>query len=250
MKLLASLMIAALCSAALTSAAAAQKAPAKGWVGVSLIQRGAGDNASGVTLEYPIIASVDPGSPAQTAGLVAGDTILAYNDVDAHSNPLGVERLLSPGTKIVFRVRRNGDRSIALTVARRPTASAARRSVRIDVNQVATLPSMEAFGPVSFAHPIDRSGVTPVAGAQLVTMTEALSSALGVGHTGILVLDVANDSPAATAGLEPGDVIVSADATDTTTPLQLVQAMRATKSHSVALDVLRKGKSQKLTVSW
>ena len=51
---------------------------AKGWVGL-LITTGIGEaSASGqmVFNDYPVIESIDPGSPAEKAGLQAGDVLI------------------------------------------------------------------------------------------------------------------------------------------------------------------------------
>jgi serine protease Do len=72
---------------------------------------------------YPTILSVEPGSPADRAGLVAGDTILAFNKSDVTADPFPMYDMLKPGTKLGVRVRRNGAvRNVTVNVGRRPGA--------------------------------------------------------------------------------------------------------------------------------
>jgi C-terminal processing protease CtpA/Prc len=72
---------------------------------------------------YPAILSVEPGSPAARAGLVAGDTILAFNSSDVTADPFPMYDMLKPGAKLGLRVRRNGSvRNLIVNVARRPGA--------------------------------------------------------------------------------------------------------------------------------
>lgn len=97
----------------------------RGWIGI----RYSGDQrvelVNGKLLvsfaAYPVIESVETGSPAERAGLAAGDTILAYNDHDLRSGPYRLYDHLIPGTKFRIRVRRNGaTRNVAVVLGQRP----------------------------------------------------------------------------------------------------------------------------------
>jgi S1-C subfamily serine protease len=71
---------------------------------------------------YPVILSVEQGSPAARAGLMAGDTVLSYNGKDVRE-PFALYDLLKPGTRINMRIRRAGRaRTIPVTVATRPAS--------------------------------------------------------------------------------------------------------------------------------
>lgn len=222
---------------------------ATGWVGVSLIQTGRGDDPDAVRMEYPVIASVEPGSPAQSAGLSAGDTVLSYNNVDAHDEPMAVQRFLRPGERLVLRVRRGDVRTVALTVAKRP--SRARTRVSVSTEQVAQVPMPWMMQiPIPIVAPLRVLRDAPLAGAQLAELNAGLASVLNVRDQGVLVVDVMPGSPAMTSGLEPGDVIVRADSFTVVSPLALIRAMRTASDRSVLLDLLRRGKTQRITLRW
>ena len=241
-----------------SSQKSSQKAPQNnaapsGWVGLSVIQKASGDEASSVKVGYPVVASVDPGSPAQAAGLVAGDTILAYNDVDASSDAAVVRPFLVAGSELVVKVRRNGVRRLTLTVAKRTARNAYREGVTVSSTSGAVLPLMYgvASGPIAIAAPV-ASGreATPFAGAYLARLNAGLADALNVRNSGVLVVDIADGSDAARAGLESGDVITRADSIAVVSPLGIMTALRLASDHSVTLDVTRRGKVRKLTVRW
>ena len=223
---------------------------ASGWVGITTTQTGQGDSPDDVHVGYPVIVSVDPGSPAQVAGLVAGDTVLSYNDVNAQDDMFAVQRFLRPGQRIVVRVRRDGQRDVALTVAKRPSRSRMRVSVRTD--EVAMVPSarMAQLGPIPIAAPLRIMREVPLAGAQLAELNAGLANALNVRDQGVLVVDVLPGSPALSSGLVPGDVILRADSLVVTSPLAIIRAIRMASDRSVILDLLRRGKTQKLTLRW
>jgi serine protease Do len=236
---------------------ASRKSPQKnaapsGWVGLSVIQKGSGDD-SAARMGYPVVASVDPGSPAQAAGLVAGDTILAYNDVDASSDPVAVRPFLVAGHELVVKVRRNGVRRLTLTVAKRSARNAYSEGVSVSTTSGAALPLMYGLpsGPIAIAAPVAAGReAAPFAGAYLARMNPGLANALDVRNSGVLVVDIADGSDAAKAGLESGDVITRADSISVESPLGIMTALRLASDHSVTLDVIRHGKIRKITVRW
>lgn len=234
------------------SAGAQQKSAPTGWVGLSVIQNARGESGSDVKLAYPVVASVDPGSPAKIAGLVAGDTILAYNDVDANSNTLAVKRFLKPGQQLVVKIRRNGVRTLTLTVAKRSAGNAYRQSVTVSTDEGALMPLAfgSAAGPIAIAAPVAPDREAPFAGAYLARLNAGLAAALNVHPTGVLVVDVGSGSSAMKAGLQAGDVITRADSITVESPLGIMTALRLASSRSVILNVTRHGKAQTLTISW
>lgn len=140
--------------------------------------------------EYPLIESVDIGSPAAAGGLAAGDTVLAYNGRDVLRQAVSYPSLLAPGSVVRVRVRRSGrTREVPVTVALRTTAPTAPPAS----------PSPASLPPGS------RSAV--LAGAQFTTMDDDLATLLDL-EAGVLVLRVPPGTPAAEAGLRAGAVVV------------------------------------------
>lgn len=59
--------------------------------------------------DYPVVVSVEPASPAERAGLGAGDTIVAYNGQDlVRTREIALDRMLVPGDTLRVSVRRGG----------------------------------------------------------------------------------------------------------------------------------------------
>lgn len=58
--------------------------------------------------DYPVVEAVDPGSPAERAGLSAGDTIIAFNGRDVRAGMVDYSALLAPESNVRVRTRRNG----------------------------------------------------------------------------------------------------------------------------------------------
>jgi serine protease Do len=86
----------------------------------------------------------------------------------------------------------------------------------------------------------------------MTRLIEDMADYFGV-ESGVLVLRVEPGTPAARTGLRGGDVIVRADGEDVESVQELrdaIAAATANDRHSVALDVVRKKKSLKLTLSW
>ncbi len=134
-----------------------------------------------------IVVAVEPDSPASRAGLRAGDVLVLLND-EAVSNAEDFVAWVStttPGTRCTVTYFRDGQpRTRTVTIEELP----------LDIDR----PSQ----PAAEGH--REFGLT------LEDLTPELASYVGVPPTvaGPLVVDVADDSPADRAGLEPGDVIM------------------------------------------
>ncbi|MBV9880800.1 MAG: PDZ domain-containing protein [Gemmatirosa sp.] len=94
-------------------------------------------------------------------------------------------------------------------------------------------------------------GSSALAGAQLVAMDDDLRAVVGTKRAGILVLRVAEGTPASEAGLRAGDVIVSANGRAVAAPAALQQVfLRDGDSRALQLRVERKGKGRDVTLRW
>ena len=237
--------------APVTAAVAQKKTTQNGWVGISVIQKGHG-NATSTSMDYPVVASVEPGSPAQAAGLVAGDTIIAYNSFEANTDPGSVKRFLKPGTELVLRIRRNGVRNLRLTVARSKLQARNSSSIAVSTEESTALPLVTptGSGPVSFAVSVAPGREAPLAGAYFAQLNAGLARALSVSGKGVLVVDAAPGSPAARTGLQAGDVILRADSIAVVSPLEIATAMRLAAGRRIKLQLSRDGKPETVTVSW
>ena len=87
-------------------------------------------------------------------------------------------------------------------------------------------------------------------GIQPATLTPEIARLLGINRTsGVVVMQVATPSPAAQAGIQPGDIITSLNGRETATAEELIAALRSTKpGDRVQLTVLRGAKTEEITV--
>jgi serine protease Do len=239
---------------------------------------------------YPLVESVEPGSPAEAAGIETGDTIVAYNGRDLRNATLSLSSLLTPGKRVVVKVRRDGrTKSIPVTIARRPRREEGMWTTAEPLPPMAVMPPMAPMPPTPpmpptheraprpprtevtgvrepgrVAPPAPRTPPAPratsdfvirweanaVAGAEVVAMNDDLREAFG-GRHGLLVLGVVDGSPAYEAGLRGGDVIVRAGRDPVATPAALRSALRAVKKgRALELDVVRKGKERAVELRW
>jgi S1-C subfamily serine protease len=258
------IMVALLAGASVPAAAqrwhaAEAPAPPTGWIGLLLQFYQA---PPGEEISYPTVLSVEGNSPASKAGFVVGDTILSYDRVDARNDPEGLVKLLVPNRKIAFRVRRNGVHTAKVTVGKRQTVFIymGDKQVELAPRQPDRAPEGVSFfqftvapEPVAIVAPLAARADVPVVGASLTRMNAGLATALRIANAGMLVIDVAAETPAAASGVQEGDVIVSADGMATNTVhaiLQAIQAKTVKGEKSVGLEVLRKGKKQKVALKW
>jgi serine protease Do len=205
----------------------------RGWLGVQ-IQGVTPDIAAALGLEKPegaIVAAVMPDSPAARAGLQRGDVILAFGGkpIDRlHDLP----RLVAAapiGTKAEVTLwRDHAQKSVTVEVA------------KLVDEQVAANDNQPEAAPAPEADTVETLGLS------LASLTPDLRQQFGIPETvdGVVVMSVADDSPAAKRGLQPGDVIEQVGSAPVATPQEvakLAKAAQAEKRNAVLLLVNRQG---------
>jgi len=180
----------------------------RGWLGVS-VQSVTPELAKAFQLpkeEGALVAQVLPDSPAVKAGLKAGDVIVEYNG-HTIAKVGDLPRLVAGtpvGQSVVLQALREG-KPLALTT------------------QVAEMPGHQQMAET--AHPArERLGLA------VQSLTPSLAKQLGVPETkGLVVAGVRDGSPAAEAGIQPGDVIVEVNRRPVKTVADLQQVLAAQK---------------------
>jgi S1-C subfamily serine protease len=257
----------------------------RGWIGI--VVSGAprethieGNELMMRFLSYPEIASVDPSSPAQRAGLAPGDTLLAYDGRDVRGTDISMTKLLRPNSRVTIRVKRDGRiKELPVVVAEAPSRIRLRKeeenreagqswfyTTSPDVAHVAPLAPMvprtsptvppaiatTSPAPVVLALPRPYGFAPGVAGAQLVTITDGMKRSLGL-QSGVLVATVPDGTPADESGLKEGDVIVRVDRQPVRTVVQVWQIVtRAAEEgqKDVDLDLIREKQERAIKLRW
>ncbi len=167
----------------------------RGWLGVS-IQDVDANAAKALDLKEAkgaLVSSVNPGDPADKSGIKAGDVIVALDGVEVEDASDLTRKIgdLLPGEKVRVKVWRKGKaRELTLVLGERN----AERVAKAHSGGAPEEPSEGILG----------LSVRPV--------TESEAQALELdGTAGLLVVEVADGSPAAGNGMAPGDVILEAN---------------------------------------
>jgi serine protease Do len=211
----------------------------RGWIGVQ-IQAVTPEIAGSLGLPQPggaLLASVQPNGPAEAAKLQQGDVILSF-DGQTVSEMRELPRIVAAtpaGKRVDVVIWRDGARkTVSLTIA--PMK---------DDNQVA---SAGGQGGGEHAGTANR-----LLGVQLASLTDALRQQLGLADDvkGVVVIGVADDSPAAKQGLREGDVIEQVARRPVADPVEvdrLVQRAATENRSAVLLLVNRQGNEVYLAV--
>jgi membrane-associated protease RseP (regulator of RpoE activity) len=250
--------------------------PAKGWIGLTTggVHSDWDDGRFVQYLDYPPIVSVERRGPAQLAGIVPGDTLVAYDGVDVVAHPINVMQLLTPDRKIAVTVRRDGEnKALSLVVGRIPNTVFTQRVGPIWPDEFPGFPESRGGSPgdprvgvvagVPFGggDKVRRSSVWGAGGGPFFTFTDAgvfgaslspvgpdLARAFKI-EVGVLVNDVPDDTPASRAGLKAGDVIVSVGGQSVSSVADVRKAaMLRGENRSVVLQVVRDKKTRAITV--
>lgn len=244
-----------------------------GWIGV-VITTGIGQTNSAGSLvfnDYPVIESIDPGSPAEKAGLQAGDILISLNSQDFRKNPIPLGNLLVPGNRIVFRYKRDDvTKTSTLIVAQRPAGTAGhtvlniigpaaeraeaasriartRTQVTLRERAAAGSPLPHVTVPMIFGAGSPTIGF---AGAELTQLNDGLREILKFAGEGLFVINVAIGTPAGASGLKSGDIIIKADREPVQNPGELIRVMRRTTENAMHLEILRNRKARNITLRW
>ena len=161
----------------------------RGWLGVA-IQSIAPEMLDAFQLDDAngaLVSGIVTDAPADKAGLKQGDVIVGFHgsDVEDSSALPGLVAVVAPGTTVEVEIIRNGRRmTIPVTLGELEDGDAAR---------IASL---------------EPSGVAELLGLQVEAITDDVARELRTrDDRGVVVTDVADESPAANAGIQPGDII-------------------------------------------
>ncbi|WP_285907428.1 Do family serine endopeptidase [Pseudodesulfovibrio pelocollis] len=202
------------------------KAVRRGWIGVT-IQSVDATQAKALGLPEArgaLISSVGKDHPADKAGIRQGDVVLEVNGEQVNDSKDLLARIagLMPGDKARLTLWR-GDKRITKTV------TLGERGER-------TMAAMQPQQPQTAA---------TVLGMALQPVGEREANALGLDAAqGLIVVDVAGDSPAAAEGVRQGDVILQANQQDVNSPAELESVINRDKARgAVMLLIKRQGQN-------
>ena len=174
-----------------------------------------------------IVAKVEKGSPAEKAGLQPQDVILEMNgknieSYDVFRNDIA---MLEPGSKVRFLIMRDGKtHEVVVTLGERPSE-------------------------VAQAAPAERKQSQQTLGIEVQNLTKNLAEQFGypLGE-GVIVTAVTPGSPAADAGIQPGDLIEDVNRQSVNSVDDFEKAVRRTNENKILLLVRRGEYSQFIVV--
>jgi serine protease Do len=179
------------------------------------------------------VQSVQPGEPAEAAGLQQGDVVLKVDgkDVTPEQTLSWIVANIEPGRRINLEIVRDGQRrTLPVTVGRRPSdEELAAQVFNPDDQDPLDAPRSSGTGPVEEA-----------LGLQVIPMTPQIAGQLGIQATqGVVITAVDPNSDAASKGLARGTIVLSANGQPLASVEQLEAAVRAAKAEGREAILLR-----------
>ena len=213
----------------------------RGYLGIN-IQPVSDDVASSLGLQRnrgEIVQMVQPGQPAERAGIEPGDIVLAVNgrDVTPDQTLSYLVANIAPGTSIPLDVIRDGERRrLNVTVGKRPSEEELRQSQMFD-------PDAEDEDDMA---PSDSEVIQDSLGLQVLQLNAQISRQLGADPDtqGLVIASVDQNSDAARKGLRRGDIILTANYRPVGEVGDLETIVRAAQSddrEAVLLRIQRRG---------
>jgi len=201
----------------------------RGWLGVQVqpVTAAIADSMGLNKAEGALVDQPEPGSPAEKAGIKAGDIITAVNNTpikDARALAQQIARA-APGSSAKLSVIRDG------------------KTDNIDVT-LATMPKQQQEAE---SQPQQQQQQEEPRSEQHLGMSLAPAQDVeGLGRQGVVVLGVDPNGPAAQNGVETGDIILDVSGKSVQTPSQVREAINQTRSQG-RRSVLMRVKSQQGT---
>jgi serine protease Do len=217
-------------------------------LGVMVQDLDAADKSGGVRID-----SVDRDSPAEKAGIRAGDVVVEYDEERVRS-ARQFTRLVQEtpdGRQVPLAVLRDGKRQ---TLTATPEAGAFSWEMNIDGDRIRRdverglrefrmdMPPMRFRWDHDFDDLVAPSSRRRL-GISVDSMGDQLSQYFGASEGGALITSVEPGSAAEKAGLKAGDVITSINGGRVRNAEQVVDAIRETREGDVTIDYLRDKKA-------
>jgi S1-C subfamily serine protease len=228
----------------------------RGWLGVTI-----GQNDNGQV----VIVEVEEKSPAELAQLREKDVIVSIDgsDVTSSDKLAAIIRKNKPGKDVTLKIERNGKtKDVKVKLGEYPEDEARRE---LELRFPRLFPREEVPEPPSRIIPQlpERGGIpdTPrpprslfarqkYIGINCQELEAELARFFGIKEgTGLLISSISEGDPAEKAGLEVGDVIVSADGKRTETINELIGIIQEKKEgEKVKIGILRDRKARSIDV--
>lgn len=207
----------------------------RGWLGVHIqsIDESLAESMGLETQKGALVASVEPGSPADRAGFKPGDVIVEFNDAQVE-NARALPKMVAGSDKgdiVAVKVWRDGER----------------KSLAVELGSMPGEEVLAMRGQDAEEQATTRLGLSLSALSSEAKQRYRLSD----DEVGVLVVDVDRDGPAAEQGLQRGDVITRVGRTRVTMPDEVVSEVRRAADEqrkTVLLLVKREGVSRFVAV--
>jgi len=195
-----------------------------------------------------VVDTVHPNSPAEKAGIEAGDVIVSF-DGECVRSARQLTRLVNEtpaGREVGATVVRNGAH-VDLKVAPEENAGLARMNPRAaGPNGQRDAPFMSQRPNRSVPERQPQAGDHGGLGVTVQDLSPQLGQYFGA-QTGVLVGSVADGSPAAAAGMKAGDVVTQVNGAPVTSPSDLADKIAAASGRT-ALTVVRDHRERTIDV--
>jgi membrane-associated protease RseP (regulator of RpoE activity) len=216
--------------------------------------------------DYPHVEAVERESPAERAGIQVGDMILAFDGKDLRAGKIPMNAVLRPGSTVAIRLtREKRTRLVNVKVEERPRSYARIRTPRAPIageappdEFVIEMPEMGEVPPMPPVPATPRGappgygsllGGAATVGAEMIPLDETLGEPYGTDH-GLLILRVGPRTPAARAGIQKGDVLISVDGRELRSVPALIRAVERAEKAQLRIELLRKRERKVVVMQW